>query len=126
MTILMSRTLVGKRLPLLGPALRKLLSQRGGVSWRDRLVRQGRTTVQDGPPPAPVPGPLPRSTDVALVLLPPLLLASTTAGFRVFAARLGPKWGYFTGFLSYWGVWGLLVPLRMVGRRGLRDLFRGG
>jgi uncharacterized protein len=127
MTTLMSRTLVGERLSLLGPALRKrLLQQRGSVPWRDRLVRRGRTTVQDRPPPVPVPGPLPRSKDVALMLLPPLLLASTTAGYRVFAARLGPRWGYFAGFLSYWGVWALLVPLRVVGRWGLRELFRGG
>jgi hypothetical protein len=40
-----------------------------------------------------------RRQRVALVILPPLLLASTVPAYRWLGARLGPKWGYFAGFL---------------------------
>ena len=61
---------------------------------------------------------------VALVILPTLLLASTVPAYRWLGARLGPKKGYFTGFLLYWTGWCLLVPLWVVGPRGMRNLFR--
>jgi hypothetical protein len=61
----------------------------------------------------------------ALLLLPPVLLASTVAVFHGSARRLGVRRGYLVGFLFYWGVWGLLVPLWIVGPAGLRRLYGG-
>src|SRR5215212_8495160 len=52
---------------------------------------------------------------LALLLTPWLLLASTTTVFRRLAARLGPKGGYFGGFLFYWIFWCLLLPLWVLG-----------
>jgi hypothetical protein len=79
--------------------------------------RQGATRTRATTSVAPPKG-------VALVLLPPLLLASTVLAYRWLSARLGPKLGYFAGFLFYWASWCLLVPLWVLGPRGLRDLFR--
>jgi membrane protease YdiL (CAAX protease family) len=55
-----------------------------------------------------------------------LLLGSTTSVFRRLAARLGPKGGYFGGFLFYWLFWCLLLPMWVLGPRRLPALFREG
>ena len=78
---------------------------------------QGATRTRAAMPVAPV-------KRVALVLLPPLLLASTVPAYRWLGARLDPKRGYFAGFLFYWAGWCLLVPLWVLGPQGVRDLFR--
>ena len=60
----------------------------------------------------------------ALLLAPWLLLASTMTVFRRLAARLGPRRGYFGGFLFYWVFWCLLLPMWVLGPRRLPTLFR--
>ena len=77
----------------------------------------GIARTRAAPPVAP-------AKHVALVILPPLLLASTVPAYRWLGARLGPKKGYFTGFLFYWTGWCLLVPLWVLGPQRMRDLFR--
>jgi membrane protease YdiL (CAAX protease family) len=60
----------------------------------------------------------------ALLVAPWLLLASTMSVFRRLAARFGPKRGYFGGFLFYWIVWCLLLPMWILGPRRLPALFQ--
>jgi membrane protease YdiL (CAAX protease family) len=63
---------------------------------------------------------------VALLIAPWLLIASTTVVFRRLAAHLGPKRGYFGGFIFYWIFWCLLLPVWVLGPRRLSALFRAG
>jgi hypothetical protein len=59
----------------------------------------------------------------ALLLAPPLLFSSMWAAFRGFRALLGPKVGYFAGFVCYWLVWCLAFPLWILRGSGLPRLF---
>lgn len=59
-----------------------------------------------------------------LILTPPVLLASTYAAFQGFTAALGTKLGYLCGFLFYWIFWCLAVPLWLLGKDGLKHIFR--
>jgi len=59
-----------------------------------------------------------------LLVIPLVLLATTYLAFREFIAFFGFKAGYFAGFVFYWMVWGLLLPLWVLGSRGLGSLFR--
>ncbi len=52
---------------------------------------------------------------VALLGMPPLLLGSTRFVYQRLVARFGLKRGYFGGFLFYWLLWCLLVPLWVLG-----------
>jgi membrane protease YdiL (CAAX protease family) len=61
---------------------------------------------------------------VTLLVMPPALLASMSAVYRVAPTRLGARRGYLIGFLCYWVGWCALFPLWLLGRGGLRDLFR--
>src|SRR5215204_3653991 len=61
---------------------------------------------------------------IALLVTLWLLLASTTTVFRQLAACFGPMRGYFGGFLSYWILWCLLLPMWVLGARRLPILFR--
>lgn len=65
-----------------------------------------------------------RARRAVLLAAPPLLLASTRLAYRGLIARFGTRWVYLGGFLFYWFVWCLLLPLWVLGPRGLRDLFR--
>ena len=60
----------------------------------------------------------------ALILAPPLLLATTTAGFQLLTRRFGRRWGYFGGFLFYWLFWCLLFPRWVLGPGRIRWLFQ--
>lgn len=61
---------------------------------------------------------------VALVIAPPVLLASTYLCYQRLVARLGRKAGYLGGFLFYWIVWCLLFPAWVLGPGGIGRLFR--
>ena len=61
-----------------------------------------------------------------LLLLPVLLVASTALVFVSLSRWLNPELGYVLGFLFYWIVWCLLVPLLFLKREGVASLFRGG
>lgn len=54
----------------------------------------------------------------ALLVAPLVLPATTYAVFQGAVAQLGPKAGYFTGFVFYWVVWGALFPRWIWGARG--------
>jgi len=57
-----------------------------------------------------------------LLALPILLVLSTALVF-VFASKwLGKEFGYLLGFVFYWLVWCLLVPLFILKREGLGAL----
>ena len=48
---------------------------------------------------------------LSLLLTPWLLLATTYSIFRFLKRRLSVTWAYFGGFLFYWLVWCLLLPI---------------
>lgn len=75
------------------------------------------------PPPVMASSSFTRPKRAALLALPPLLLASTTVAYRSSARCLGAKRGYGAGFLFYWSVWGLCVPLWALGPQKLRAAF---
>lgn len=60
----------------------------------------------------------------ALLLAPPLLIGSMWGAFRGFRALLGPKVGYFAGFVCYWLAWCLAFPLWIMKGKGFNHLFR--
>jgi hypothetical protein len=64
------------------------------------------------------------SSQIGLLLAPPVLLGTTYFAFKGLAARLGPARGYLAGFLFYWICWCFLLPLLTVGLGGLREMFR--
>jgi hypothetical protein len=60
----------------------------------------------------------------ALLFAPPLLIGSMLAAFRGLSALLGPKVGYFAGFVCYWLVWCLAFPLWILRGIPVSRLFR--
>ena len=62
---------------------------------------------------------------VALLIAPPLLLATTHPVYQLLERRYGKKWSYLGGFLFYWTLWCLLFPLALLGPQRLLGLFRG-
>lgn len=101
----------------------ELTNTRRLIDWIAQATR-GQRGAPLRPPPATASPSFTRTTQAALLALPPLLLASTTLAYRSGATRLGAKRGYGAGFLFYWSVWGLLVPLSVLGPQGLRAVFR--
>jgi hypothetical protein len=65
------------------------------------------------------------SQKTLLLLLPVLLIASTALVFVLLSSWLTPELGYVLGFLFYWIVWCLLVPLLVLKGKGVASLFRG-
>ena len=60
----------------------------------------------------------------ALALVIPVAVPLTMAGVFYASNRwLGPMPGYLVGFLVYWGVWCLAVPLLLLGPGRIRELF---
>jgi membrane protease YdiL (CAAX protease family) len=67
----------------------------------------------------------PTHSQGVLVLLLPLLLIPSTAFVFVSTSRWSnAELGYVFGFLFYWLIWCLLVPLYVLKRGGVRSLFR--
>ena len=65
-----------------------------------------------------------RSNQIALLVAPPVLLASMYLAYRGFVLLFGPKGGYLAGFLLNWAFWCLLFPLWALRPRGLREVYR--
>ena len=65
----------------------------------------------------------PLSRPKLALLIPVLLIPSTSLVFWAMSRLLGPDLGYLIGFLFYWITWCLLVPLILLGRAGVRSLF---
>jgi uncharacterized protein len=61
---------------------------------------------------------------IFLLLTPWLLLGSTYFVFQAFKRRIGAHKSYLAGFLFYWIVWCLLIPLILIGPENLLALFR--
>lgn len=59
-----------------------------------------------------------------LLVVPLLLLATTYPAYQFFVGVWGDRIGYLAGFFFYWLFWCLLLPIWVLGRAGLRDLFR--
>ena len=59
-----------------------------------------------------------------IYLLPLVLLLTTAAAFYFFSEWFGKKRGYFFGFLFYWIVWCVTIPLLMIGARGVIELYK--
>jgi hypothetical protein len=62
---------------------------------------------------------------IALLIAPPLLLATTYPVYQLLLRRYGKKWSYLGGFLFYWTLWCLFFPLALLGPQGLVGLFHG-
>lgn len=60
---------------------------------------------------------------ILAIAIPFLLLPSTALVFTRASRQLGREKGYLLGFLFYWMVWCLLVPLLLLGRAGFSSLF---
>jgi hypothetical protein len=60
---------------------------------------------------------------IALLIAPPLLLATTYAAYQLLLRRYGKKWSYLGGFLFYWIAWCLLFPIALLGPQRLLGLF---
>jgi hypothetical protein len=58
-----------------------------------------------------------------LLALPFALIPSTAFLFSTLAKRLGKEQGYLLGFLFYWIIWCVLVPLLYLGIDGFLSLF---
>jgi uncharacterized protein len=52
------------------------------------------------------------------------LIASTYVVFQVAVDGLGERWGYLTGFVFFWVVWCIALPVGLLGWNGVRRLFR--
>jgi CAAX protease family protein len=59
----------------------------------------------------------------ALLVLPLILIPSAVLVFNLSSKRLGKEAGYLLGFLFYWIVWCLLLPLILLGKDGFLFLF---
>jgi membrane protease YdiL (CAAX protease family) len=64
------------------------------------------------------------SKQLFLLILPFLLSPSTILVFVPISRRLNPELGYVLGFLFYWIVWCILVPLFILKIEGIVSLFR--
>lgn len=62
-------------------------------------------------------------TQKLTLLIPFVLIPSTALVFVALSRSLGPALGYVQGFLFYWIVWCLLVPLFLLREGGLGSLF---
>jgi len=58
-----------------------------------------------------------RHRKLLCIALPVLLIASASGVFYVAARLWGRDIGYLVGFLFYWLIWCLLVPILLLGRR---------
>jgi uncharacterized protein len=81
------------------------------------------TDAANGVAPERQPGRWDRRRIVALVA-PVGLITSTYVVFQAAVGSLGQRWGYLAGFVFFWVVWCLALPLGLLGWRGVRRLFR--
>jgi membrane protease YdiL (CAAX protease family) len=69
---------------------------------------------------------MPDTVDIihyAPIILPFILIPSAAFVFTALAKWLGKEKGYLLGFLFYWTVWCLLVPLLLLGAQGFPSIF---
>jgi membrane protease YdiL (CAAX protease family) len=59
----------------------------------------------------------------ALLALPLVLIPSAAFLFTSLSKRLGKEQGYLLGFLFYWIIWCLIVPLSLLGKDSFLALF---
>jgi uncharacterized protein len=91
------------------------------MAQREMLRRATDSAV--GVRPEPQTGRWDRRRIIAMVA-PAGLIASTYVVFQVAVDDLGQRWGYLAGFVFFWVVWCLALPLGLLGWRGVRRLFR--
>src|SRR5215217_255883 len=61
---------------------------------------------------------------IVLLALPVLLTFSCLFVFQLAANKFGLKWGYLTGFLFYWVVWCMIVPILLIGPDAIFNFFK--
>ncbi len=59
-----------------------------------------------------------------LLIIPPVLLATTYIIFGLLGELLGSVGGYLGGFLFYWIVWCGLLPLLLIGLKNIKKMFK--
>jgi len=62
------------------------------------------------------------TTQTALLLAPPILLATTYFVYKGLAFWLGPRRGYLGGFLFYWIGWCFILPFLTIGLDGIKEM----
>ena len=62
--------------------------------------------------------------DRVALLAPPLVCITMYAAFQAFSRRFGPVIGYLSAFLLYWVVWCGLIPIWILGSKGVGQLLR--
>jgi len=63
------------------------------------------------------------STQYALFVLPFILISTVSLVFKRFSKKMGQEAGYLLGFLYYWTVWCVVIPMIYLGRHGFTSLF---
>ena len=63
------------------------------------------------------------SYKTAGLILPVILLGTTAFAFFIFSRLFGKKPGYFLGFVFYWTIWCLLIPLWFFTWEDIKTLF---
>jgi membrane protease YdiL (CAAX protease family) len=61
---------------------------------------------------------------IVLLIMPPILLATTYGVFYNLSRWMGPICGYLGGFIFYWVVWCIILPLWAVGKNGFLQMFK--
>ena len=64
-----------------------------------------------------------RLPSIFTLAIPFVLLPSTALVFVNASSLLGREWGYILGFLFYWTVWCVIIPLILLGKNGYLSLF---
>jgi len=65
-----------------------------------------------------------QSQKIAIVA-PPLLVVMMIGIFQAAKRWLGAKRAWYAGFLVYWPIWCILFPWALLGRKRIKELFRG-
>jgi membrane protease YdiL (CAAX protease family) len=63
------------------------------------------------------------SKQYALILTPPVLLVTTFILFYYLSSTITKEKAYLFGFIFYWLVWCFLLPIFIVGKEGLKEMF---
>lgn len=61
-----------------------------------------------------------------MLVTPVLLPLSMYVIFQALVGRFGSPFGYYGAMFVYWIVWCLVLPIYILGWRGVLDLFREG
>jgi antitoxin YefM len=88
------------------------------------ITGRAEVTSAQRAPDAPITPPRWDQRRAIAIVSPVVLIVSTYMVFQVGVDRLGERWGYLIGFVFFWVVWCLALPIALLGWRGVRRLLR--